>query len=99
MFGCYVTPLQDGTYGFYERQRENLKAYLNIPLKVSFFEKGIQQSSLIITMVQKKKGLERMEVLITSHVKVFLGNKYSSYIYILLEIQSQVPLEMFMRKL
>ena len=31
-------------------------------------------------MIQKHlKGLERMEVLITSHVKVFLGNKYNSY--------------------
>ena len=28
------------------------------------------------------KDLERMEVLITSHEKVFLGNKYNSYIYI-----------------
>ena len=27
------------------------------------------------------KGLERMEVLITSHMKLFLGNKYSSYIH------------------
>ena len=26
------------------------------------------------------KGLERMEVLITSHEKVFLGNKYNNYI-------------------
>ena len=32
-------------------------------------------------MIQKNlKGLERMEVLITSYVKVFLGNKYNSYI-------------------
>ena len=27
------------------------------------------------------KGLERMEVLITSHMKVFLGNIYNSYIH------------------
>ena len=27
------------------------------------------------------KALERMEVLMTSHVKVFLGNKYNSYIH------------------
>ena len=33
-------------------------------------------------MIQKNlKGLERMEVLITSHMKVFLGNKYNSYIH------------------
>ena len=33
-------------------------------------------------MFQKNlKGLERMEVLITSHMKVFLGNKYNSYIH------------------
>ena len=27
------------------------------------------------------KDLERMEVLMTSHAKVFLGNKYNSYIH------------------
>ena len=33
-------------------------------------------------MIQKNvKGLERMEVLITSHMKVFLWNKYNSYIH------------------
>ena len=33
-------------------------------------------------MIQKSlKGLERMEVLIISHLKVFLGNKYNSYIH------------------
>ena len=33
-------------------------------------------------MIQKNlKGLERMEVLITSHMKVFLGNIYNSYIH------------------
>ena len=33
-------------------------------------------------MIQKNfKGLERMEVLITSHMKIFLGNKYNSYIH------------------
>ena len=38
-------------------------------------------------MIQKNlKDLERMEVLITSHVKVFLGSEYNSYI--LLEVQS-----------
>ena len=32
-------------------------------------------------MIQKNlKGLERMEVLITSHMKVFLVNEYNSYI-------------------
>ena len=34
-------------------------------------------------MIQRNliKGVERMEVLITSYVKVFLGNEYSSYIH------------------
>ena len=33
-------------------------------------------------MIQKNlKGLERMEVFITSHLKVFLGNKYNSYMH------------------
>ena len=42
---------------------------------------GIQQSSLLIEMMIQKnlKSLERMEVLITSHVKVLLRNKYNSY--------------------
>ena len=31
-------------------------------------------------MIQKNlKGLERMEALITSHIKIFLGNEYNSY--------------------
>ena len=43
----------------------------------------MQQSSLIIEMIIQKnlKGLERMQVLITSHVKVFLVSKYNSYIH------------------
>ena len=33
-------------------------------------------------MIQKNlKGLERMENLTTSHVKVFLSNKYNSYVH------------------
>ena len=33
-------------------------------------------------MIQKNlKGLERMEVLITSHMEVFLGNGFNSYIH------------------
>ena len=33
-------------------------------------------------MIQKNlKGLERIEVLITSHMKVFLGKEYKSYIH------------------
>ena len=34
-------------------------------------------------MIQRNliKGVEKMEVLITSYVKVFLGNEYSSYIH------------------
>ena len=41
----------------------------------------IQQSGLVIEMMIQKnlKGLERMEVLITSHMKVFLGNEYDIY--------------------
>ena len=52
-------------------------------MNTSFFRKGIQQSSLIIEMMIQKhlKGLERIEALITSHVKVFLGNKYNSRIH------------------
>ena len=52
-------------------------------MKASCFSIGIQQSSLIIEiMIQKYlKDLERMEVLITSHAKVFLGNKGNSYIH------------------
>ena len=52
-------------------------------MKVSVFCRGIQQSGLVIEMmIQKKfKGLERMEVLITSNMKIFLGNKYNIYIH------------------
>ena len=52
-------------------------------MEASFFRKGIQQSSLITEMMVQKnlKRLERREVLITSHVKVLLGNKYNSYIH------------------
>ena len=33
-------------------------------------------------MIQKKiKGLEGIEALTTSHMKVFLGNKYNNYIH------------------
>ena len=32
-------------------------------------------------MRKNLKGLERMEVLITSHMKVFLGNEYKSYMH------------------
>ena len=56
---------------------------ISVSAKVSSFWKGIQQSGLIIEMmIQKKlKGLKKMKVLIISNVKVFLGNKYNSYIY------------------
>ena len=34
-------------------------------------------------IIQKNlKGLKRVEVLITSHMKIFLGNKYNIYIHI-----------------
>ena len=50
---------------------------------VSSFWRGIQQSVLVTEMMIQKnvKGLERMKVLITSHITVFLGNKYNSYIH------------------
>ena len=33
-------------------------------------------------MIQKNlKGLEKIEVLITTHMKVFLDNKYNSYLH------------------
>ena len=76
---------------FQRHRRKNLNAYLNIPVKVSFFWKGIQQSGLVIEMMIQKnlKGLERMEVLITSHPiwRFFLAMNIMS-IYILLEMQS-----------
>ena len=54
-------------------------------MKFSFFWKVIQQSGLVIEMMIQKnlKRLERMEVFdyIPSHMKVFLGNEYNSYIH------------------
>ena len=49
------------------------------PAKVPSF----QQSGLVLEMMIQKnfKGLERIEVFITSHMKLILGNKYSSYIH------------------
>ena len=59
-----------------------------IPIKFISFEGGIQQPGLVIEMmIQKKlKGLERMEVVITSHMKVFLRKNITA-IYMLLEMQ------------
>ena len=75
---------------FQRHRGKNLNAYLNIPVKVSFFWKGIQQSGLVIEMMIQKnlKGLERMEVLITSHPiwRFFLAMNIIA-IYILLEMQ------------
>ena len=47
-------------------------------MKVSFFRKWIWQTGLIIEMkIQiNLKDLERMEVFITSHIKVFLAIIY-----------------------
>ena len=44
---------------------------------------GIQQCGIVIERIIQKslKGLEGMEVLITSHMKVFLGNEHNSYIH------------------
>ena len=46
-----------------------------------FLLKGIEQSALVIEMMIQKnlKALERMEVLIAFHMKVFHGNKCNSY--------------------
>ena len=63
----------------------NLNAYRNIYSRESIFLlKGNSVTSLITEIMIPKnlKDLERMEVLITSHEKVFLGYKYNSYIYI-----------------
>ena len=68
---------------FHKHRRTNLSAYLNIYSRESFFFlRGIQQSGLDIEMMIQKnlKGLERMEVLITSHMKVLFGSKYNSYL-------------------
>ena len=50
-------------------------------MKLYIFWKGIQQSVLIIEMIiqDNLKGLEKMKVLIISHVKIFLSNNYDSY--------------------
>ena len=47
---------------FQRHWRTNLNAYLNIPVKVSFFWKGIQQSGLVTEMMIQKnlKSLERI---------------------------------------
>ena len=73
---------------FQRHRRINLNAYLNIPVKVSFFWKGIQQSGLVIEMMDQKnsKGLERIEILITFYMKVFLAVNIIA-IYMLLEMQ------------
>ena len=66
----------------------NLNAHLNIYSNESiFFWKIIQESILIIEMMIQNNitRLERMEVLITFHVWIFLDSidsKYNSYIYI-----------------
>ena len=74
---------------FQRHRRANLNAYLYIPVKFSFFWKGIQQCGIVIErMIQKSlKGLEGMEVLITSHPiwRFFLAMNIIA-IYILLEM-------------
>ena len=70
---------------FYKYHRTKLNAYLEIYSSESFFLfwRGIQKSSLVIEiMIQKNlKNLEKLEVWTTSRMKVFLGNKYDSYIH------------------
>ena len=64
-------------YLCFHNRRRNLNAYLNIYSLESFFffEREFSNPGLIIEMMIQKnlKGF-----LITSHVKVFLGNKYNS---------------------
>ena len=78
-------------YLCFQRYRgTNLNAYLNIPVNVSFFWKGIQQSGLVIEiMIQKNlKGLERMEILIISNpIWSFFLAMNIIVIYILLQMQ------------
>ena len=66
---------------FHKHWHTNLNAYLNIYSCESFFWRGIEQSALVIEMMIQKnlKALERMEVLIASHMKVFHGSKCNSY--------------------
>ena len=73
--------LRNSTIGrflcFYKHWRTNRSPYLNIPMKASFYWKEIQYSSLIIEMMIQKnlQDLEKMLVLIASHVQDFLDNK------------------------
>ena len=66
---CYAIWLKlDGTHAFRDIGVQ-INVYLNLPVKDSFFWKGIQQSGLVIDMMIQKnlKSLERMEVFIKSH--------------------------------
>ena len=67
---------------FHKHRRANRNAYLNIYSQESLFLLEGNSTVQFIEMVIQKifMGLERMEVLITS-LKVFLGNKYNSYIH------------------
>ena len=74
---------------FHKHWRTNLNAYGNMYFRESIFLLKENQAIqfIIETMIQKNlKRSERMEVLITSYVKVCVANKYISY-YILLEMQ------------
>ena len=69
---------------FHKHRCRNLNAYLNIYSRESIFLlKGTQESSSMIEiMIQRKfKGFRKNGgFAITSHVKVFLGNKHNVYI-------------------
>ena len=74
--------LRNLTIGRYLCFHKNRRRNLNVYFRESFFLlKGNSATSLIIEIMIEKnlKGLERMEVLITSHEKFFLGNKNHSY--------------------
>ena len=85
---------------FHKHWGRNINAYLNIfSREIIFLLKGNSEIGLIIeVMIQKNlKGLEIIEVLITSHVKVFLSNKYNNYIHTTQNAKVEL-LEMLMRK-
>ena len=51
-------------------------------------------------MIQNNlKGLERMEALIASHMKLFLGNKYDSYIHTARNAKATVTRNVFEKTL
>ena len=69
---------------FHKHWHRNLNAYLSIYSRGGIFllkNNSAIQFNYWNDDSENLKGLERMEVLITSHVKVFLSSKYNSYIH------------------